>query len=627
MKDLSSYDDQFLGKINQIITEHLSDEDFSVKELAKNIGLSRSMLHRKLIKLCGKSASELIKEIKLEQAKTLLEKNAATVSEIAYQVGFRSPSYFNKVFKQHYNISPGDVKKGATIPADRIKTVKGKTRFSTILSNKKLLQITILLLLIIAISTVAFYKFGNIFQKKSSIAVLPLHNLTGHTENDYFVDGMHDALISELGQFSSLRVISRTSTLRYRNNDMLLSDIAGELGVRNIIEGSVIGVGDSIRILIQLIDVFPKEKHLLAKEYKDDISNVLCVQTSAIQDIAKEINIELSEKEIKQLAKTRKVNPVTYKAYLSGMYYLNQGTSESFEKGIRCLHEAIEEDPGDPLAYAGLAIGYSIKGHGQLNSEEAFRVAMSSAQKAIKLDPTIDEAYNALSILYLYQVWDWQKAKEAFGNTIRNNPNNAIAHAHYAWYHILFNDMEKSIYHAKQAVLLEPFSASYTAWLAALYCHNNEYNKAESWAKKALELKENSPYGNLILGWVNLHRKNYEKAIYYHEKLPQEGCYWNTFRAHAYVKAGKREKALALWDKFSKKKNVNSCHLGMMAASLDFKDIAFELLNDACKNKTYPISYINFYPCTENLRKDSRYNTLLHKLNLPRINNQLTSHN
>ena len=276
-----------------------------------------------------------------------------------------------------------------------------------------------------------------------SIAVLPLHNLTGQVENNYFVDGMHDALIGELGQIGSLRVISRTSTLRYRDSNILLKDIAHELGVNTIVEGSIIGAGDSLRILIQLIDVYPKERHIFANEYPDGMHNVLTVQSSAVKDIAKKINVKLSKNEEQRLAKQRTVNPETYKAYLRGMYYLNQGTEESFEKGINYLQEAIDKDPGDPYAYAGLAVGYAMVGHGQLNSEEAFLRATSAAKKAIKLDPTIDEAYTALSILYLYDVWDWSLTKEAFENALANNPNNEIAHAHFAWYYVLFRGYGK----------------------------------------------------------------------------------------------------------------------------------------------------------------------------------------
>ncbi|MGZ2368449.1 helix-turn-helix domain-containing protein [Ancylomarina sp. YFZ004] len=621
MENRSSLCDQFLKKIHQNIEDNLGDENFSVSNLAENVGLSRSMLHRKLIKLTGKSASDLIKETRLIRAKELLENDVATVSEIAYQVGFRSPSYFNKVFKKCYKVSPGDVRKGIAVHAEEqlVDTEQNKIYYLgfKFLKSRKF---GLVLILTLTLVVVGLYVLEAIHANETSIAVLPLHNLTGQAENDYFVDGMHDALIGELGQFASLRVISRTSTLRYREHNMLLKDIAEELGVNCIVEGSVFGVDDSIRILIQLMEVFPKERHMLANEYRDGISNVLAVQSSAVKDIAQKINIELSAKEEQRLTNSRTVNPETYKAYLRGMHYLNQGTKESFEKGINYLQQAIDRDPGDPFAYAGLAVGYALVGHGQLDSNDAFLRAMSAANKAIKLDPTIDEAYSALSILYLYQVWDWYKAKNAFENAIANNPNSAIAHAHFAWYYILFDDFKKSIYHAKKAVMLEPFSASYTAWLALLYYHNKEYDKAEIWARKALDLKDDVPYGNLTLGWVFLQKKMYQQAIEYHEKLPVNGAYWKSLRAYAYVKAGQREKALAIWnefEEFSKKKEVNACYRGMIAASLGFTDKAFELLNDACNNKTYPIIYINFYPCTEDIRNDDRYNKLLQKMNLP----------
>jgi len=629
MERLSSLGDQFLKKIYQNIEDNLADEDFSVKDLAENVCLSRSMLHRKLIKLTGKSASDLIKKIRMMRAKTLLENDVATVSEIAYQVGFRSPSYFNKVFKKYYNVSPGELRRGAIIfETEPLDDVKHEKRFLQGFKSLNSWDFGLVLVFALTLLMMGLYVLNSRYTVEKSIAVLPLQNLTGQAENDYFVEGIHDALIGELGQFASLRVISRTSTLRYRKSDMLLMDIANELGVNSIVEGSVFGADDSIRILIQLIDVFPEERHVLVNEYHDGISNVLNVQASAVKDIAQKINIELSEKEEKRLADARTVNPETYKAYLRGMYYLNQGTNESFQTGINYLYQAIKTDPGDPFAYAGLAVGYSLIGHGQLDSQEAFLQAMSAANKAIKLDPTIDEAYNALSLLYLYKVWDWAKAKKAFENSIFNNPNNAIAHAHYAWYHILFNDMDKSIFHAKKAVMLEPFSASYTAWLALLYYHNKEYDKAELWARKALALKDNVPYGNLTLGWVCIQKKMYQHAIEYYEKLPVNGAYWQTLRGYAYVKAGQREKALALWNELevlSKKQSVNSCYRGMMAAYLGFTDKAFELLNDAYKNKIYPIIYINFYPCTEDLRNDPRYHALLRKMNLPHTGLLLSS--
>jgi AraC-like DNA-binding protein/TolB-like protein len=633
MENQPSMDDQLLKIIYQNIENNLDNEKFSVEELAKKAGLSRSMLHRKLIKLTGKSASDLITEKRLLKAKELLENNVATASEIAYRVGFSSPSYFNKVFKKHFNVSPGDVRKSAIISQNYSPVIHEAEQENKIITQPKFFTLkrkVLIILSLVVVTGIGVYSVLTRYRPaEKSIAVLPLHNLTGQSENDYFVEGMHDALIGELGQISSLRVISRTSTLRYRNSDMLLKDIAGELGVNTIVEGSVIGAGDSLRILIQLIDVFPKERHLLANEYHDGMPNVLTVQSSAVRDIAQKINVKLSKNEEKRLAKSRTVDPETYKAYLRGMYYLNQGTEASFEKGINCLQAAVERDPGDAFAYAGLAVGYAFVGHGQLNSEEAFLRATSCAKKAIKLDPTIDEAYTALSILYLYSTWDWAMAKESFENAIANNPNNDVAHAHFAWYYVLFNDMESAIYHAKKAVMIEPFSPAYASWLALLYFENKEYSNAEYWARKSLALEKDCPYGNLTLGWICLQKKQYKQAVEFHEKLPvKDDLYYKTLLGYAYIKTGQREKALTLWnevEEYSKDHWVNSCYTGMMAAYLGFTDKAFALLNDAIKNKYYPITYINFYPCTEDIRKDPRYDELLYKMNLPSNRDLITS--
>ncbi len=625
-----SMGDQFLTIISQIIDDNIDNENFSVEDLAQKVGLSRSMLHRKLKKLTGKSASNHITEKRLEHAKNLLENDVATVSEIAFRVGFSDPSYFNKVFKKHFNISPGNVRKNLAVNLYQLSTEQ-KTEILSSAKSKAyrfFVKAVFTVLIIIIAGGGVYYLFRVMRPSEKSVAVLPLHNLTGQPEIAYFVDGMHDALIGELGRIGSLRVISRTSTLRYRNSDMLLPDIANELGVNTIVEGSVISAGDSLRVLIQLIDVFPKERHILANEYYDDMHNVLKIQTTIVKDIAQKIRIKLSKDEEQLLAKPHTIDPETYKAYLRGMYCLNQGTEESFEKGINYLVKAIERDPGDPLAYAGLALGYAIKGHGMIVPEESFRSATAAANIALKIDPTLDEAYTALALLYLYQSWDWPMAHEAFENAIAKNPNNEIAHAHYAYYYVLFGDMEKSIYHAQKSVEINPFSASYHSWLAWLYYYNEEYGKAEFSARKSLELKDNISYGNLVLGWTYLQKKQYQQAIKLHEKLPKNDDYYKMLLACTYVQTGKRDKALAMWnemEEYSEKNWVNPFYSGMLAGILGFNDKAFELLNEACDNKYYPTLYIDIFPGAEFIRSDPRYNMLLQKLNLPYNSTLLTA--
>jgi len=574
MKNQPSMGDQFLTIINQIIEDNIDNENFSVEDLAQKAGLSRSMLHRKLKKLTGKSASDHITELRLTHAKNLLENDVATVSEIAFRVGFSDPSYFNKVFKKHFNVSPGKVRKNLATSLNHLSTDRKPKILS--LSNSKAYRLfvkaVVILLVIIIAGGGVYYLFSIIRSSEKSVAVLPLNNLTGQPDNAYFVDGMHDALIGELGQIKSLRVISRTS--------------------------------------------------------HDDMHNILKIQTTVIKDIAQKIRIKLSKEEEQLLAKSHTIDPETYKAYLRGMYYLNQGTDESFERGINYLVMAIERDPGDPFAYAGLALGYAIRGHGMIVPEGSFRSATAAANKALKIDPTLDEAYTALALLYLYQSWDWSMAHEAFENAIARNPNNEIAHAHYAFYYVLFGDLEKSIYHAQKSVEINPFSASYHSWLAWLYYYNKEYDKAEFSARKSLELKDNIPYGNLVLGWTYLHKKQYQQAIKIHEKLPKNDYYFKMLLGCTYVQAGNREKALAMWsemEEYSEKNWVNPFYSGMLAGALGFTDKAFELLNEACDNRYYPTLYIDIFPGAEFIRNDPRYNKLLQKLNLPYNNTLLTS--
>jgi AraC-like DNA-binding protein/TolB-like protein/Tfp pilus assembly protein PilF len=622
MEHQPSLEEQFLAIVNQVIEDNIDNENFSVEDLAKEARLSRSMLHKKLKRLTGQSPSDLIIKKRLTRAKELLEDNVATASEIAYRVGFSDPSYFNRVFKKHFNISPGSVRKDL---ADKIKYMPadhkpGILSLAKLKGSRLLVKVAVIILIILIAGSGTYSVFRVTKSSEKSIAVLPIRNLTGDPENAYFVDGMHDALTGELGQIESLRVISSTTTLHYRDTDKVLKDIANELGVNIIVEGSVFCSGDSLCFLIQLIDVFPKERHIMANEYRDDMHNVLTVQRKAVKDIAHKIRVKLSKGEEQLLTKSRAVDPETYKDYLRGMYYLNQGTAESFETGIDFLRKAIDRDPADPFAYAGLALGYAITGHGMLYSEKAFRLATAAANKALIIDPTLDEAYTSLALLHLYQSWNWPVSKEAFENAIARNPNNEIAHAHFAWYHVLFGDMEKSIDHAKKAVELEPFSASYQSWLAWLYYHNREYDKAELWARRSLETKEDIPYGNLVLGWIYLKEKKYPEAIETHERLPYNTTRWKWLRCRTYVLTGNREKAISLWNEVeesSKESWNNPFFTGMMAGILGYTDRAFELLDEACEKKYYPASLIEVFPSTEFIRDDPRYNVLLQKLNLP----------
>ena len=453
----------------------------------------------------------------------------------------------------------------------------------------------------------------------NALAVLPLDNLTGQEGNVALADAIQLKLTNELGKLGKWRVISAVSARQFRESNMLLKDIAKALDVSTIVNGSVTMSGDDIGIIIQLYDVYPKERQMFTKEYSDNMKNVLKIQSAAVKDIAKDLNIKLTKTTEERLDKTPEISSESYRAYYRGRELLDRQTPEDFEKGIELLQESIKEDPGNAFAYAAVALGYATMGHGALNAEEAFKAAETAANKAINIDPTVNEAHTALAMLYLYDRWDWPKAGEAFENALIANPNDADAHAHYAWYYTLYFDKENTLYHAREAAILEPGYPSYKTWLACLYCNYGEYNNAEEWAKKALEQNDNAPYGNLVMAWLNVHNKEFLKARKFYEKLPT-GDYWDAIRVDGYVKTGQRDRAMTIWNKMvetEKTQSVNSCNMGMMAASLGFLDEAFKYLFDAADNKIYPVAYIHFFGCYDNIKDDPRFDEFRLKLKLP----------
>lgn len=619
MDKISSTDLQFLAQIKKIIGEHLDKEHFSVEDLARESGMSRSKLHRRLTNLTGKSASEIITTIRLEEAWDMLEKNTETVSEISYRVGYQDSSYFGKVFKKHFNISPGEVRKG-NIPASyTLKKLTLNPQAGNKPDRKFLKKFAAIILAFILVASSIYLLQGRNNEKERSIAVLPIKNYTGDPENAYFIDGMHDALIGELSRIESLRVISRTSTNRYRDSNELMKNIAKELGVNTLIESSVQLIEDSLRLIIQVIDVFPKETHLMYEEYTDDTRHILNLHRNAAMDIAKNMGIKAPVNVTQQ---PRLVNPETYKLYLKGMFYLNMGSHETFREGISFMLKAIESDPGDPLPYAGLALGYAMQGHGLVLPEGTFAKAAEAAEKALRIDPTLDEAYTALALIHSYQVWDWDNVKSDFEKALSNNPNSAVAHLHYSFYHWLFNNPEQALYHLKKSTELEPFSAFNHASLAYNYFMNGYYKEAEKEARISLDLQHDIPYGLLVLGWTYLQKKDYEKALEIHKKLPTYDYYYRMLIGHTYIQTNQREKAEACLDELEAlalEGYVNPVFRGILAGMLGYNDRAFELLFKAVGDKTFPITYIKVYPGLNEFKKDPRYAELLKKMNLPAI--------
>ena len=267
-----------------------------------------------------------------------------------------------------------------------------------------------------------------------AIAVLPLANLSRDPEQDYFVDGMTEALITDLAQIGALRVISRTSAMRYKGSDKPLPEIARELNVDGLVEGSVLRAGDRVRITAQLIHA-ATDQHIWAKSYDRDLSDVLALQSEVARAIAEEVQAKLTPQESARLARPRRVNPAAHEAYLKGRYYWARATEESVRTSIEYFEEAIAKDPRYALAHAGLSDAYNQLCNPILEivpQGEIIPRSKAAATKALELDDTLAEAHISLGRIKFYFDWDWVGAEKSFRRAIELNPNYAYAHYVYA---------------------------------------------------------------------------------------------------------------------------------------------------------------------------------------------------
>jgi TolB-like protein/Flp pilus assembly protein TadD len=457
--------------------------------------------------------------------------------------------------------------------------------------------------------------------KERSVAVLPFKNLTGKPDLDYLVQGQNEALITELSiisQVKSLRVLSGQTAARFVNASRSIPEIASEINVDYLMEGSVLGAGDSIILQLRLIQAFPEERPVWAKVYKTNIGNVYKMHSNIAGQIAGKIGLDLSVENLARLPLTRKVNPETYEAYTRGMYWLNQAGPDALNKGLNYLKEAVAKDPGDPYAYAYLALGYLDLAHGPNAPGDALVKAEAAALQAIRLDTTIAEVYSALAQMNLYSLWKFTDSEKYFKKALELNPNSAITHYHYSWGLYLWGRMDEAIAEHKLAQKYDPFNPQHTAWLGQLYLDEDRYNEAIEEANKSLEIQKDYPIGYLVLGRTYLETGRSDEAIEIHSKLAQLNPEWISELCLTYIKTGhlaEAEKILAEYEK-RPARPARARNLTLIYAALGRKDEAFKWLAYEPHHAWVAFNAIN--PFCESLHGDPRWDEFLKKLNLPK---------
>jgi TolB-like protein len=335
---------------------------------------------------------------------------------------------------------------------------------------------------------------------KKSIAVLPVNNFTGNPDLESLAAGIHDAIIGQLGQISSLVVKSRTSTLQFRDSKESIQQIAKKLGANNIVESSVVGSEDSLHIIVQLIEVFPLEKHIWSQTYDQTRNNIMSIYSDIIRNIANGIKIKLTPQEENKLTNVQKHRPDLMKAVYKGNFYMNQLTSEGFEKGLKSFNDAIAIDPADPLPYLGLALGYSTTGHLSAVANDAENRALAYAHRALAIDSTLVEAYIVLAARSLYTDWDFAATERYLKYAMDLNPNIPMVHYQNGWFLMLSNNVDGAIAEFKRSIEIDPIDATYTCNLAGLYLWIGRYREALAEARKGLELNPKYTLGFWVMG-------------------------------------------------------------------------------------------------------------------------------
>ncbi|WP_026935031.1 helix-turn-helix domain-containing protein [Christiangramia echinicola] len=428
----TSYQRKFIEQAESLILENISNEQFGVSELADLMNMSRSNLLRKIKKQTQLSASQFIREVRLQKGMKLLEETELTVSEISYQVGFSNNSYFIKCFRDYYGCSPGEARKKIGEQVEFEQEEHSSTEANK--GSKKeffqqyRVQLILGIALVLVISTFLFYpkKTSNVDKEdanlKKSIAVLPFKNMSSDSDNLYFVNGLMESTLNNLQKIEDLQVISRTSVEKYRNTDKTISEIAEELKVNYLVEGSGQRVDDQVLLNIQLIDA-SSDTPMWAEQYNHKTKDIFYVQNMVAKKIAEAIKATMTPAELKQIDKKPTENLLAYDYYLKGLEQLQEETKEGLEAAIGLFEKAIQQDPQFALAYSQIAISYYYLDLNQ--AEKRYTdIINNNADKALLYDSKSAESLIAKALYYI-NVSEYRLAIPHLEKALEYNPNSS----------------------------------------------------------------------------------------------------------------------------------------------------------------------------------------------------------
>ncbi|WP_420385888.1 helix-turn-helix domain-containing protein [Roseivirga sp.] len=514
MSDIPARDQKFIEQLRETIEQHMSDEQFGVSELAEAVGMSRSNLLRKIKKLLGLSVSQLIRQVRLERAMELLKDSELNVSEVSFEVGFASTSYFVKCFREQYGYPPGEAQERFqqenTVASVELLTV----------SNRKRLIIGLVALALLACVVFLFWKLSDADQDltevEKSIAVLPFKNDSSDTTNVYFINGLMESTLNNLQKIGDLRVISRTSSEKYRNSPKLIPEIAEELNVNYFVEGSGQKIGDRIMLNIQLIEA-STDKQLWAEQYERKAEDVFKMQQEIASSIASRIKVLITPDEREQIGKVPTQNLIAYDNFLKGIDLVIVGDKQKNMAAIPYFKKAIELDKTFAYAYASLAFAYYNLDLFMADRQYIDEIDYN-AEQAMKYDPELAESHIAMAFTHMQRM-DYAGALPYLEQALEYKPNSAsVINLLSDFYANYLPNTEKYLEYALLGIQLN-VNANDSSTTSYIYLHlcnaliqTGFVDEALYYADRSLDYNPQNPFTNYVRAFMLYAKeKDYEK--------------------------------------------------------------------------------------------------------------------
>jgi eukaryotic-like serine/threonine-protein kinase len=459
-----------------------------------------------------------------------------------------------------------------------------------------------------------------------SLAVLPFVNSSADVNTEYLSDGITESLINNLSELHGLRVMARSTVFRYKSKEQDPQKVGQDLNVRAVLLGRLMQRGDTLIIQTELVDA-EKGSQLWGAQYRRNLADVLAVQDEISRDISQNLRLRLTGEEKKRLTKRYTEDSESYQLYLKGRYHSNKASIEGLKKSVEYFQQAIEKDPGNALAYAGMSNSYGTLGiFAYLQSKDAFPKAKAAALKALEIDDSLAEARAALGITKYVYDWDWSGADAEFKRALELNPGSVDARRTYAQYLTVRGSLDEGLAEDKRTLELDPLSPQVTGTMGYHYLAARQYDDSVTLYKKALELDPGLDWVHAQLSWAYGAKGDYAQAIEENKKagtqvdpIPPENQLNAAALGWIYALAGRRPDALKVIGEFKeleKHAAVDYYNVAVVHAGLGEKNQTFDALERAYALRSGSLAFINADPFFKDLRSDPRYKDLLRRIGL-----------